>query len=128
MKFKRSDVNHVRGPASLESQTVGLLKRNVKASLRCECGWTLSAMGPNEGDALESLDAAWVGHVKSMAPVKEGEELHVAALEVQGSGGYIALIDSDDRRRTVPLWTCTHRHQTEAEAMACGQQEIERWQ
>jgi hypothetical protein len=128
MKYKRNDLNHVRGPVSLESQIVGLLKGHLKATLQCECGWTLSAMGPTEGEALESLNAAWAGHVKAMAPLKEGEEVHVSVIEVQGSGGFIAQIDSDDPRRYIPLWSCSHRHATHAEAMACGVKELERWQ
>lgn len=126
--------HHQRGgiPTSLVSGPRGTF---LTAQIQCSCGWSMSLEHPasdfhyGDRDAERDLNDSWESHVSEVTPAQPGEELYAGSFHAEGTSVYWGAIRSRETwRRNVPLWTCSHGHDSESDAIACAEDELIRRQ
>lgn len=140
------DPNHVRlGPIStteLVMDSDRVRSTSFVATIRCSCGWGMrvSPPGGTSESAENEANGSWRQHLATVTPPLPGENFYAATRHplpgpdeherTPDTDWYWGAVKSDARwRRGFPKWTCDHKHGSEAEAVACAEEELkkDRW-
>ena len=119
---------HVRhGPSRYD------LGHEVVWRVGCSCGWGMELSDPPNTKEEAEKDLRY--HLAEVVPPRAGEEFYAATRPgfelisgVETESWYKAAIRSRAKwRRDFPKWLCDHKHESDADALACAEKELPLW-